>query len=368
MDMRRLIAATMVIAVLLVSTSGGLGIACCPNGGEDDGDGNGDNGQTTITPIDSPETPARGYFKGFASILPPSGDFDDAYEQAADHAEFASVWGPGTPGAVWDIGGILTGSWGEAFVEGYVRGNGMFPIVQLSFIDKDETGLILKLPEGMDNATLDDAEWKDAYKQAVLDATEASRPLYLSPGNEVNRWYEQYGAETGDPNGFQHFVSLYEEIYDEVKELSPETMVFPVFSREIVGEYREADLTVLEMFDPDKIDILVFTTYAFAVGSINRVADLPNDYYSEALDHLGVPDKPFGLTEVAWSTLEDFGGEREQAAFLTALVGRFTVDQGVNLHFLAWFVMFDLEDDPHQVALISREGIEKPAYEVWKAL
>ena len=365
--MRRLIAALMVMVVLLVAISGCLGIACCANG-DGNGDGENGNGQTPITPLDSPDTPTRGYFKGFASTLPPDGDFGAAYETASQYCEFASIWGTGAPGAVWNLGDELAGSWGEQFVEGYVRGNDMFPIVQMSFIGKDETGLILKLPEGMESATLSDSEWRETYKEAVLNATRASRPLYLSPGNEVNRWYEQYGADDGDPNGFQYFVTLYEEIYDEVKELSPETKVFPVFSREIVDENREADLTVLEMFDPDKMDILVFTTYAFAAAGITTVSDVPDDYYSRALDYIGVPDKPFGFTEVAWSTLDPFGGEQGQADFLADMVGRLTVDQGVNLHMLGWFVLFDLDDDPHQVALISREGIEKPAYEVWKAL
>jgi len=38
---------------------------------------------------------------------------------------------------------------------------------------------------------------------------EASKPKYLSVGNEVNRWLEAYGLE--GPNGFENWVSLYEE-------------------------------------------------------------------------------------------------------------------------------------------------------------
>jgi len=74
----------------------------------------------------------------------------------------------------------------------------------------------------MEDATLNDPKWRELYKQAVLDGIREAKPLYLSAGNEVNRWYEEYGAKDGDTNGFQHFVSLYEEIYEEAKELSPE--------------------------------------------------------------------------------------------------------------------------------------------------
>jgi hypothetical protein len=77
----------------------------------------------------------------------------------------------------------------------------------------------------------------------------------------VNRWYEKYGVGENNPNGFQHYVNLYEEIYDAIKKLSPETKVFCTFAREIISENREADLSVLPMFKPEKMDLLVFTSY-----------------------------------------------------------------------------------------------------------
>jgi len=341
-------------------------VSCDQSTPTDDGD-NG-NGQTTLTPLDSPNLPSRGYFKGFASILPPDGNFSNAYEEASQTSAFACIWGSGAPGAVWNLGNELAGSWGATFVEGYVRGNQMFPVIQMSFIDKDQTGLILKLPPGIQSATLSDSVWREAYKQAALAAVIASRPLYFSPGNELNRWFEQYGVDQGDPNGFQHFVSLYEEIYTAVKVLSPETRVFPVIAREIVDENREADLSVVDLFDPAKIDILVFTTYAFAVAGITSVSDIPDNYFSKLPAMLSAVNIPFGFTEAAWSTLDAFGGEEGQAAFLTDLAGRLTLDQGVNLHLLGWFVLFDLEDDPHQVGLIARDGREKPAYGIWMNL
>ena len=90
---------------------------------------------------------------------------------------------------------------------------------------------------------MSDEEWRLQYKRAVIESVEAAKPAYLSVGNEVNRWYEKYGYE--EDNGFKHWVSLYEEIYNEVKTLSPETKVFCTFSREIVSENREADMNVL---------------------------------------------------------------------------------------------------------------------------
>ncbi|MFH1998547.1 MAG: hypothetical protein ABIK28_02650 [Planctomycetota bacterium] len=78
-----------------------------------------------------------------------------------------------------------------------------------------------------------------------------------------------------------------------------------------MSEYQEADLDVLDLFDADTLDVLAFTSYPFAVQGINMVTDLPDDYYSRALDPIAAPDIPFAFTEVAWSTLAPFGGERE---------------------------------------------------------
>ncbi len=323
-----------------------------------------------ITPADSPRTPPRGYYKGFASLLPPDGDFEAIYRKASENAEFVDIWVGAADSGYWNLGNYLRGNWGANFVEGLTRGNGMFPIINLSFIDRNPQtgGPVLKSPDGESYDGLSDPAFRTAYKRGALDAVRAAKPLYLSLGNEVNRWYEQYGAESGDPNGFQHFISLYEEIYDAVKEISPRTKVFCVFAREIVDENREAGLEVLETFDPDKVDILALTSYPFAVQGINSVSDIPDDYYSRAFDHFNAPGKPFGFTELGWSTLDAFGGEQGQAAFLEDASGRLTIEQGLNLHLLGWFSLYDLEADPHKTGLISRNGEEKQAFEIWTGL
>ncbi|MFO8100735.1 MAG: hypothetical protein R6U37_00985 [Dehalococcoidia bacterium] len=327
-------------------------------------------GISTVTPADSSRLPARGYFKGFASLLPPDGDFEAIYQEASENAEFVNIWPGAADSGYWNLGSYLEGEWGANFVDKLCRGNGMFPVINLSFIDRDpQTGvLVLKTPEGESYSELSDPAFRSAYKEGALEAIPASRPLYLSLGNEVNRWYEQYGAEPGDPNGFQHFVSLYEEIYDAVKEISPRTEVFCIFAREIVDENREADLAAMDLFDPDKMDVLALTSYPFAVRGINRVSDIPDDYYSRVLDHFNSPGKPFGFTELGWSTLEAFGTEEGQAEFLEDAAGRLTIEQDLNLHLLGWFSLCDLEMDPHKTGLISASGKARKAYEIWRSL
>lgn len=320
-----------------------------------------------ITPLDNPVLPPRGFFMGVLPTPAEEQSFEEVYAQAAEYVEFVSVWSSGTGAAgFWEYADKLKGWWGNTFLKDYIRGNDMFPVIQFSFMDKNEDGqLILKTPENLKDATLNDSAWRDLYKKSVLDVVTVSRPLYLSLGNEVNRWYETYGAEPGNPNGFQHFVSLYEEIYDEVKTISPDTFVFCVFSREIVSENREANLDVLEMFNPDKLDLLVFTSYPFALPEINRPSDIPDDYYLIAAQYL--PGKPFGFSELGWPSSEEFGGEQAQADFLLDLSRNLTVDQGVDLHLFGYCWLHDLNEND-TVGLIRYDGTEKLGYQTWKEI
>ncbi|HAF07110.1 MAG: hypothetical protein QME48_07115 [bacterium] len=310
----------------------------------------------TIVPVDSPQLPSRGFFMGILPTTAQSQSFDDAYAQAAQYSEFVPVWGRPTP--FYNLASDLSGSWGQTFVEQLIRGNGMFPIVHISFIG---SGLTLVTPPGMENATLSDSIWRAAYKQAALDVVKATRPLYLSLGNEVNRWYEKYGDN--GPNGFTNYVSLYEEIYEAVKELSPETKVFCIFAREIVSENREANLDVLKLFNYSKIDLLIFTSYPYSVQGINSPSDIPDDYYSKASNYM--PGKQFGFSEIAWSSLDALGGEQAQADFIVQATGRLTRDKGINLHLFGWSWLHDL-DENDAVGLIKFDGTEKLGYAAWK--
>ncbi|MBN1677579.1 MAG: hypothetical protein JW880_03485 [Candidatus Thermoplasmatota archaeon] len=318
------------------------------------------SGSRDFSPIDDPYPAERGYFMG-ALVTPRTGQsFADAYDEAANYADFVPVWGKPSP--FYSMASDLSGSWGDTYIYEYTRGSGMFPLIHFSFIGP---GITLSTPPELEGATLSDPAWRTAYKNAVIDTVKAVRPMYLSVGNEVNRWFEKYGATAGDPNGFQHFVSLYEEIYDEVKALSDRIVVFCVFAREIISENREADLSFLSMFTASKLDLLAFTSYVHAVQGINEPADVPDDYYSRALAYM--PGKKMALTELGWPSLEAFGGQQGQADHLTDVAGRLTQDQGVELHMLGWAWLNDLDADD-ETGLIEHDGTEKIAYGVWKAL
>jgi hypothetical protein len=317
--------------------------------------------------IDNPTLPSRGFYMGIVPSISYNQSIEDVHLQVAEYAEFIPVWASGA-GATgfWDYADKLKGWWSRNVLDGLIRDNGMFPIIHFSFIDKNiDNQLILHTPENMEDATLSDQEWRNLYKKSVLDVVRITKPLYLSVGNEVNRWYEDYGNKMSNPNGFQHFVSLYEEIYDSVKNISPNTFVFCVFSREIVDENREADLEVLNLFSPDKLDILMFTSYPFALQEINQVSDISDDYYLIASSYM--PDKLFGFSELGWLSLDFFGGEKGQSDFLINLLTNLTINQGINLHLFSYCWLHDLSEEDTS-GLIKIDGTEKLAYDTWKQI
>lgn len=144
-----------------------------------------------VIPEDSPLIPARGFFMGILPIPAEDQTFSEAYEQASQSTEFVPVWGRPTP--FYELAEEISGGWGEAFIEELIRENGMIPLVHMSFIGP---GLTLAAPPIMEEPTPSDPEWREAYRQAALDVVRAARPLYLSVGNEVNRWYEKYGSNS----------------------------------------------------------------------------------------------------------------------------------------------------------------------------
>jgi len=318
----------------------------------------------TLTPIDDPPPPARGYFMGTLPTPAEGQDLAASHAQLAAYGDWVPEWG--RPSAFWELAGDLAGSWGETNMGTLIRGNGMFPLVHVAPV---QTWGQPACPPGLEGCTLSTPAWREAYKTAVLDVVHAARPRYLSLGNEINRWYEAVGDHDGDPNAFRYFVSLYDETYDAVKAIAPQTLVFVVFSREIVSELREADMTVLSRFDPARLDLVAFTLYSYSVRTgprtFRHASDIPDDYLAAAVAPLG--KKRVAITELGWPTDAFYGGEQGQVDFLDAVVGRLTTAQGLKLELLGWDWLHD-QPGGDTTGLIGRDGHEKLVWERWKAL
>ncbi|MBN1682146.1 PD40 domain-containing protein [Candidatus Bathyarchaeota archaeon] len=309
-----------------------------------------------LEPIDVQKTSERGYLMGFLPIPSNDGNIEDAYNLAKSFADFVPIWGRPTP--YYKLAQDLSGQWGELFLNDLVRDNGLIPIIDISFMGPN---LTLAAPEDMIWVIVNSPFWRNSLRESVLEVVRSTRPLYLMVGNEVNRWYEKYGYE-GD-NGFKHFVSIYEEIYDAVKELSPQTKIFCSFARELVSEQREADMSVLNLFNPEKLDLVAFTSYPYSVISVNSPRMLPDDYYTRALNYL--PGKSLALIEVGWSSNQYFGGEEAQSQYLLDLVNRLSA--GSDLELLGWCWLSDLSETD-SVGMFTYSGEEKLVWSDWKEL
>jgi len=73
--------------------------------------------------------------------------------------------------------------------------------------------------------SLDEAT-KQKYKESAAAFAKSYQPKYIGLGIEVNILHEKSEKD------FNYSVLFYNEVYDAVKEVSPETKVFTVFQME----------------------------------------------------------------------------------------------------------------------------------------
>ncbi len=124
-------------------------------------------------------------------------------------------------------------------------------------------------------------------------------------------------------------------------------------------------MNVIELFDRQRLDLFVLTSYPYVLSEINQPEDIPDDYYRQVADL--VPGKRFGFSEVGWSSHPAFGGESAQADFVRMVAGRLTRDQGVNLFIMGWSWLTDLSDTD-DIGRKRRDSTAKPAWLVWQEL
>ena len=129
-----------------------------------------------------------------------------------------------------------------------------------------------------------------------------------------------------------------------------------------MSENREADMRVIELFDPDTLDVIVLTSYSHSLAGVNRPTDIPGDYYKSVSDL--VSGKPLGFSEIMWPSTSEFGGEKAQSDFIELLVDGLSQDQGIDLEFVMWPWLHDLSESDN-TGLLDHTGLEKLGYSKW---
>jgi hypothetical protein len=205
---------------------------------------------------------------------------------------------------------------------------------------------------------------RKTYLRSVVDFAEAYHPPYLAIGVETNRIYIKSEAN------FENFVTLYNEAYDAVKKVSPDTKVFTVFQYELLkghtlwstelADESKSQWWMLELF---KTDTVAFTTYPCLV--FKDPSDIPNDYYKEIREHTL---KPIIFSEIGWHSEESPAGwessEVEQAAFIL----RYNeLTKNLSVEISVWSFVFDPNTiEPFRsMGLFRDDDTSKPAWDSW---
>jgi hypothetical protein len=304
-------------------------------------------GGTSATP------PAPQFLKGF-SLSPRSFSPEDftAFFTEAQEAGDAVMWA-----GDWNELSNTQGG-GPVVVTTLSSQYDYVPVIEAQFFTQS-TGQLVR--------PLDEAN-KQAYKDAAVAFAEKYEPEYLGLGIEVNILYEK------SPEDFDSFVSLYDETYDAVKAVSPNTKIFTVFQLErmkglqggLFGGTNNPDNSewqLLERFP--KSDLIAFTTYPDLI--YKSPSEIPDNYYSEIATHT---DKPIAFTEIGWHNAASPAGwessEEEQAEFVSRF---FVLTSSLNKELAIWSFMYDPDTvEPfNSMGMRRSDGTARPAWGAWVA-
>ncbi|MCB0273015.1 MAG: hypothetical protein KDD46_08370 [Bdellovibrionales bacterium] len=215
---------------------------------------------------------------------------------------------------------------------------------------------------------------KTAFETMILSFVNQVRPAYLFVSNEDDFYYED------QPNDHQNWVNFYHTLYDQIKNISPNTQVGVTFQYEhisgkgILNGWNVQNWTAFERYNPDKIDIYGFTVYPFFAHP--NVEAIPSNYLDELFDHIG--NKPYAITETGWpaQSFDDFPtawseSEAQQASFAQMIL---SLTSGTPIDVLQWLYLYPLVDTCEScdtwklfgsISLYDENGAPRPAANVW---
>jgi len=318
----------------------------------------------------------RSFEMGLSSLPeePSKAGYEEAFKLAGENGELiliqrAPPWEEFQPGGVISAETLDQTREEKRLAE--ENGLGIFAVVDP--LDPADRGRLASPPEALADAGFGDPRVRSAFIAYAQYLALNLRPRYMALGMEVDLY------ESARPDDFDNFVSLYFEAYDAVKDISPETLVFPTFQMEAIQNLLSpADQSTLPgalsrwhlvlNFEP-KVDILAVTTYpSFAFATPN---DIPPDYYDQLRRY---SDAPIAIAAAGYSSGPgregiNEGTEEEQKAFLHRLLQD---AQRLDMAFVVWFASTDpafVQEPPldllQHIGLRRADGSAKPAWEVW---
>ncbi|MEM2866731.1 MAG: glycosyl hydrolase 53 family protein [Candidatus Hadarchaeales archaeon] len=288
----------------------------------------------------------------------PNSTFEDlveAYEETGKIAEVGMVWVENQGIGEFELlkrNGVVTA----------LRVYGLKPFLTLSFakVRVGPSGLEYRVeaPPGI-TPSLSDSGFREAWVEEARRIAEEFKPEYFSLGNEVNDYFYLH------PEDLDPYLSLLEEAYAAVKQVSSGTKVLVVLSYDHLLQNQQWGL-LREL--SSRVDVIGLTTYPYK--TFTSPDALPQDYYSRAEQYTS---KPIAFTEIGWSSSEN--SENLQANFLVRFL---ELTKDMNLEMVNWLFLHETTvggllghlSDPEigTVALKRTDGSEKEVYRVWVEL
>ena len=183
-----------------------------------------------------------------------------------------------------------------------------------------------------------DEETKQQYLDSAVSFTSTYKPRYMGFGVEMNI------VEMKNSEAYEEFKAFYPTVYDAVKEVSPDTLVFTVWQLEhmkgldggLFGGVNDPDNAQWSLLDDFESDISAFTLYPCLIYGDPQ--EIPDDYLTEIAEHT---DKPIAFTEMGWFR-EGFPGwessPEEQAAYIDRY---FELSASIDPVFTIWSFYYD---------------------------
>jgi hypothetical protein len=295
----------------------------------------------------------------------PNSTFDDiirAYEETSRIAEISMIWVEKQGIGEYNLlkqNQVISG----------VRVYGLKPFVTLNFatIKQTPNGLeyVVDAPPGI-TPSLSDSGFRSAWKNEARNIAQEFKPEYLSLGNEVNDYFYFH------PDDIDPYLSLIEETYTAIKQVSHYTKVLVVFSYNHLIENNQWEL--LQKFNDQFtmmrkrtfVDLIGLTTYPYQNFAIP--ADMPEDYYTKLKQYT---NKPIAFTEIGWSS-RGTNSEKTQADFLVKFL---ELTKSLDMEMVNWLFLHETtlsgipgrisNPDVATIALKKADDSKKEIYNVW---
>lgn len=276
-------------------------------------------------------------------------DITAAYEEAGQLGEVSMVWV--NPGGIG-----LYDKLKQNQVVTALRVYGLKPVLTLNLHTIKEVpgaGLqvVIDAPAGV-NAALADPKFRELWVAEARNMAQEFQPEYFALGNEINDYFYLHPADLPD------YLTLFDEAYSAIKEVSSQTKVMVVFSYTHLIDNDQWPLFA----EFNRVDLFGLTTYPWQ--HFNQPEDIATDYYQRLGQYVS---KPIAFTEIGWA-----GAETEQAEFLVRFL---ELTAGMDIEMVNWLFLHEIEfsgigasvfnPESATIALKKADGTRKEIYDVW---